>query len=283
MMLCRASSTATVAGSTFVRIRSVNRTNVVVVSFQHLLDLPSLLPQQHKQQRRMKTTIRKPKQTNRNFKKKNNKSITSPSTTTNKRTGDIILYQRNLSSNTIPKGCLWLSYGNSIYWTWYAIDFIPTVNNSSIETLHVEPWIGILGCTIAYSMSFVSWAYCSRLISKIVMTTTNSSNNNNKKNPILQIFLHTFPFMNPSTSKSLEYEIGDIQLQQDTREVREFVSSLTMKSTTGQQHQPLVSYKGHLPLHANDRKWPLGLYINNLKEDIPHKNEFLDTLLLLPR
>lgn len=173
----------------------------------------------------------------------------------------IMLYERNSEANTVPRAGLAMAYLSSFYWTWYAVDFIPHVNSSPIETLHIDPWVGIAGCTVAYAINFAACAYCKQMVSKVVLQK-------DAPNPV-HVHRHSLPFMTVS-GRPLEYEFGAALLDYNDNEVQKLLKSI---ETPGKH-----SLRGHLPLKTDDRRWPLGLYINEIS-DIKNKDLFLDTLL----
>ena len=175
----------------------------------------------------------------------------------------VILYERDPESNHSPRAVLGLAYFSSIYWTWYAIDFIPAVNSSPIDTLHIQPWWGVAACTVAYAINFAAGAYCKFMVSKVVLQT-------DATHPV-HVYRHSLPFMMPS-SKPMEYSYGDATLDYHTTEVQKLMDAI---GAGQQQRQPIT---GHLSLQLKDRKFPLALYLTSTN-DIKDKDLFLDTLL----
>ena len=91
---------------------------------------------------------------------------------------ETILYERNGNQyNIMPRSALFVSLFNTIYWSWYVLDFIPAVNNasSSIEMIHVNPTIGYVGIGLGVIMNSITLLYPTLLISKITVVSSSSS------------------------------------------------------------------------------------------------------------
>mmetsp|Transcript_22002 Transcript_22002/g.61191 ORF Transcript_22002/g.61191 Transcript_22002/m.61191 type:complete len:244 (+) Transcript_22002:117-848(+) len=78
-----------------------------------------------------------------------------------------ILYQRDPRRNGLPKASFLVSSMNSMYWLWYVFDFIPAVNASPIEDLHVDPIYGFGGLGLSILIQSVFTFYPLSLVSKI--------------------------------------------------------------------------------------------------------------------
>lgn len=181
----------------------------------------------------------------------------------------VILYERDPGSNNPPRAILGLAYFSSFYWTWYAIDFIPTVNNSSIDLLHIQPWWGVAACTVAYAVNIAAGAYCKAMVSKVVLQT-------DAANPV-HIYRHSLPFMMASSKTPLECGYGQATLDYNTTEVQKLIDVIHQEPGQ-QQQQPAVPVNGHLALQIKGRRFPLALYLTSTN-DIKNKDLFLDTLL----
>jgi len=216
-------------------------------------------------QRSMTTTT-----TTTNSDKDKNNNTNNDNNTSDKNT--IVLYERDASANAKPRAVLAMTYFSSIYWTWYAIDFIPHVNQSPIDSLHIEPWWGVLGCTVAYTMNAAAVAYAKTMISKVELKADASQ-------PI-HIYRHSLPFMTPSTSKPLTYHVGDAALDYNTQEVQHLMTTLTSSSSSSSKNglgsDPGI--EGHLTLNLKDRRWPLGFFFTSVN-DVKDPDMFLETLL----
>ena len=181
----------------------------------------------------------------------------------------VILYERDPGSNNPPRAILGLAYFSSFYWTWYAIDFIPTVNNSSIELLHIQPWWGVAACTVAYAVNIAAGAYCKAMVSKVVLQADAAK-------PV-HIYRHSLPFMIASSKAPIECGYGQATLDYNTTEVQNLIDVIHHEPGQQEQH-PSVPVSGHLALQIKDRKFPVALYLTST-DDIKNKDLFLDTLL----
>jgi hypothetical protein len=181
----------------------------------------------------------------------------------------VVLYERNPDANRLPRGALAVTYFMSTYWTWYAVDFIPSVNNSPLEYIHVSPWVGVGGCTLSYAVTFAACLYCKQMVSRVVLQKDSAK-------PV-HVYLHSLPFMMAS-SKPVQYAYGDASLDYNSDDVQKLMTALDTRQDYNSQ---TTSVAGHLPLKTQDRKFPLGIYLTSTG-DVKDKEVFLETLLFAP-
>lgn len=147
----------------------------------------------------------------------------------------IVLYERNTERNKLPRAAFGFSIVNTTYWLWYALDFIPTVNSSPIDDLHIDPMIGVGGVVLGLLINTVTGLYPASLVSKLSYSRTTNS---------LYLWGHDlFPWMRPqsnTTTQPTEYPLGTL--------------TIANKSSNDAQrllNDPL-SYQGHLGLKEEE-------------------------------
>lgn len=80
---------------------------------------------------------------------------------------EVLIYQRENNRATFPRAVLALSTFNSTYWVWYTFDFIPSVNHSPLDQIHVDPTFGYIGIFLGLTIQAASIFYPLRMVSKI--------------------------------------------------------------------------------------------------------------------
>jgi len=155
-----------------------------------------------------------------------------------------ILYQRDPRRNGLPKASFLVSSMNSMYWLWYVFDFIPAVNASPIEDLHVDPIYGFGGLGLSILIQSVFTFYPLSLVSKIgyraspaiaIATATadrSSTGSPNKKKNTTQheqrdilVWKHTLPLLHTS-QKPLVFPVGGITMDKTSDDTRKILEEL---------------------------------------------------------
>lgn len=171
----------------------------------------------------------------------------------------ILLYQRNgQEADFHPKLALTATYITSLYWTWYAIDFLPAIS----RVADVNPYWGIGACVLGYGTMGVAAAYARSMVSKVELDDQTNT---------IRVYQHTLPFMQPSKEHS-EYPHGEARLDLNSEEVKTLIRNMETGSTT---------LKGHLPLQLQDRSRPLSVYMTSMA-DIKDLDLFQKSLIVLP-
>lgn len=153
-----------------------------------------------------------------------------------------------------PRVILGLASFHTLYWSWYVVDFMPAVNQSPLEHLHIDPVVGYVGMFFSIFVNFGAALYPWSLISGMGIRGTKE----------LCVFTHTTPLMRPA-KKGVVYEIGDVCMDPSTEETKKIVETL---------EGDLASYRGFVALKANRRRLPYLLQIQD-------SNEILDSWTLL--
>jgi hypothetical protein len=152
-----------------------------------------------------------------------------------------------------PRVILGLASFHTLYWSWYVFDFIPAVNQSPLQNLHIDPVVGYVGMLFSLFVNLGAALYPYSLVSSIGL-----------KGGELCVFCHSLPAMKPA-NKGVMYEIGHVTMDPSTEETKKIVDTL---------HGDLSAFRGFVALKANRRRLPYLLQIEN-------SNEVLDSWRLL--
>jgi hypothetical protein len=166
-----------------------------------------------------------------------------------------ILYQRNTDRNTIPRAAFGASVFNTVYWLWYSLDFIPAVNASPIEDLHIDPAMGFGGLALGLMINSVTFLYPMSLISKLAYSPSTQT---------WHLWKHELPLIRPSTTP-VSYSLGDLKMDPSSSETKNILDGLNGN---------LTKYRGHLGISAEDKNIPFLL-------EIREPTEVMDSDLLL--
>ena len=159
------------------------------------------------------------------------------------------LYKRTPDQMFKPRIVLGLSSFHTLYWLWYVIDFIPTVNASPQEYLHIDPVVGAVGIILALFCNLGSLLYPWSLISRIGVQGNR-----------ICVFGHSLPTTAPA-EKGVAYEYGEVFMDPSSHETKRILDKGEF-------------VKGFIALKAADRRLPYLLQIQDTAE-------VLDSLTLL--
>lgn len=136
-----------------------------------------------------------------------------------------VLYQNHEPRLQLMRSCLAVSSLHTVYWLWYSLDFVPTVNQSPLPDLHIDPMVPLAGLAAATILQAAAALYPKRLVHKLTYRPGTQQ---------LVLYNYTLPFVRPApVGKAMPPE----QLPLDT-------SLLDVD---------LFSFKGHLAIGAS---WP---------------------------
>ena len=147
------------------------------------------------------------------------------------------LYQRNKDRITMPRTALGLSALNTAYWLWYTLDFIPAVNESSMENLHIDPRIGWGALGLGIGINLVTALYPSLLISRMDYDSSNKQ---------FLVYRHQLPFLKEST-RAAPFVLGDLTIDPTDGD---------LKKILGDYQGDWSKYKGHLALKPKHHTLP---------------------------
>jgi hypothetical protein len=228
--------------------------------------------QQQQQQRSFRLAAAK-KEEKEDEQDNNNKKINN--------NNDILLYERNPQAIMAPRFGLAVAYCHTLYWVWYTVDFVPTVNASPIIDFHVNPMLGKVCCVVALAINIAGAVFVPQQVSKI--TYHNSQKASARDDTPISVYYHTLPFMMASTQPT-KYGLGEVSLNTTSDQVNHLVDILQKKQDDEQQQQQQQHFP---PVHIHLKSvnllfgvfpLPIGLYMTRL-EDIKDPVLFLNVLL----
>jgi hypothetical protein len=168
----------------------------------------------------------------------------------------MIIYQRSTNRVAFPRAVLALSTFNSTYWLWYTLDFIPTVNASSLDQIHIDYTFGFLGMAISLTLQAATLVYPQRLVSKIQYDPSTQD---------LTIFNHDVPTIWAS-SFSRTYPLGTVSLDAGSADAKQLVNEQEL-------------FRGALALKVHKNQWmPLLVDLQD-DDDLPDPALFTKILV----
>lgn len=198
-----------------------------------------------------------------------------------------LLYQRNSNRNALPRASFLVSSLNSIYWVWYVIDFVPAVNASPIEDLHIDPIFGFGGLGLSILIQSAFTLYPLSLVSKIAhraspstsslklnsASTQKTKKSDSQKEQEILVWKHTLPFLQTSL-KPLTIPLGKITMDKASDDTRKILEDLG---------GDLGKYEGHLGLNRVSDKENKNSYTINfpLLVEIRNSSEVYNSELML--
>lgn len=175
----------------------------------------------------------------------------------------VTLYTRNTERNLLPRTAFGMSALNTAYWMWYTLDFIPTVNASPIESIHIDPRVGWGALALGVAINSVTAFYPLSLVAKLEYLPTTQQ---------LQVYRHRLPFLNPSPKPTV-HNLGDLSMDPASRDTKQILDTV---------RGGISKYEGHLGLIVRDSSLPLLLEIRESSQEI-HNDEILLQALLNPQ
>ncbi|CAJ1931916.1 unnamed protein product [Cylindrotheca closterium] len=171
-----------------------------------------------------------------------------------------LLYERDSERNKLPQAALAFSILNSSYWMWYTVDFIPTINNSPIDDLYVNPMIGIGGVTLGLLINLVTGLYPFSLVSKLGYAP---------KDQQLHVWKHDlFPLIKQAKEPKI-YSLGTLKFHTASNDTQDLLKDSS-------------TYTGHLGLQANDERLPMLMEVRE-KGELKDPQLLLQAMLLDPK
>lgn len=171
-----------------------------------------------------------------------------------------LLYLRDSEHNLLPRAAMGFSSLNTIYWTWYTLDFIPAINHSPIESLHVNPMIGWGALALGVAINGLAAFYPNSLVSKVEFRPGTKE---------LMVYGHSLPFVGFSSQPRI-YPLGEISLDPASSDIKKILQ--TYKGD-------IRKYTGHLPLLITDKTIPWLLEVRDGNEEIHNGEVLLQALL----
>lgn len=162
--------------------------------------------------------------------------------------GAVVLFRRNPELTLLRTGVGFSSF-HTCYWLWYVTEFIPLVNSSPAEQLHIDPTLGAVGLLFSIAIQTLFFVYPTRLVSKLEYV---------EKTRKLRLYAHRTPWVRPS-SKPVEVPVGDIAMDTASEETKKILD---------QHHGEIQDFVGHVgigpPPGAKKKLWSLFPYMSYL-------------------
>jgi hypothetical protein len=181
---------------------------------------------------------------------------------------EIVLYQRARGRESLVRSGLAFSSFHSAYWLWYNTFFIPAVNQAPMESLHVDPMIGVVGMVFATVLQTIFFVYPTFLVSKITYQPPTSS----VEDGMIGVYTHTIPGVY-ARKQGKAFLIGDIVMDPSSNDAKQITQDLK---------GDWLQFRGHVAIAGKGgTQWPP--YLIDLRdagpEDVPEPNLLLEALL----
>jgi hypothetical protein len=186
----------------------------------------------------------------------------------------VTLYERNPQAIIAPRFGLGVAYCHTLYWVWYTLDFVPTVNASPIIEFHVNPMLGKVCCVVALAINIAGAVFVPQQVARITYSKAP------RDDTPVHVYYHTLPFMVAST-QPIKYGLGEVALNTTSDQVNQLVEVLQNHHEGSQPQQPFKQVHIHLKsvsLLFGIFPLPVGLYMTSL-DDIKDPIMFLNVLL----
>lgn len=176
------------------------------------------------------------------------------------RDDDIVLFKTKPSRAKFPRSVLAISSLNSVYWTWYVVDFAPSIQSiTGISAAQADNTVGYLGLGLSVFMSLGSMLYPKSLVTEISVRRKNGFDS------ALVVKTYDLPFVFRS-KKTTIYPIGNLVID-SPNDVTKIIT---------QYGGDIAKFPGHLALHAESKY--TNLLMNLSKDSV---DEVFDRVLLL--
>ena len=192
---------------------------------------------------------------------KNPESSLLPSSNEDGNDDRTLLYERNTSRNMPFQAFFGVSVFNTIYWIWYTVDFVPAVNASPIEDLHIDPAVGLGGIGLGLLINSFTVLYPLSTISRLEYSPNQAT---------WYLWGHSFPFLGPSKGLPKEYPLGDLTMDRTSKDTLKILTS------------GLNSYAGHIGILVKGSKFPYLMEIKDQQTELPGDTDMLLQGLLNP-
>jgi len=170
------------------------------------------------------------------------------------------------------------------YWLYYNTVFVPTVNASPMEQLHIDPTLGVAGMVFAIAIQAVFFVYPTRLVSKLEYCAIGGGDDNKRRqqqdDELLRIYTHTLPFVNPSDEPAAVLRVGQIRLDP---------SSTDTETILNDHGGDMAEFRGHVALGVSPdspakKIWSFLPYMSYLldirqPENVPEPELLLQVLI----
>lgn len=172
---------------------------------------------------------------------------------------EIVLYEKTPGHLRLVRSGFGFSCFHSLYWIWYAVDFVPTVNAAQMSELHVGPVIPTIGVFFAFIVQAIFTGYPLRLVSKLSWRPVSRE---------FLVYKHSLPLITPAKKASV-HEVGEVRIDPASKEARHI-------ATQGQLH----NFAGMVTIGKTGQWPPFLIDIRNPSE--VREPEILLEILLEP-
>lgn len=172
-----------------------------------------------------------------------------------------LIYQRDPKRTLFPRSLLAGSILHSSYWTWYILDFVPALNNSPIEALHVDPTISYCGFVISVLMLGGSVLYPRYLVGEVSLE-------DDKK----VVKCYSLPFV------TLENDGMKIKNDSDDAEDSIHIDEISLDARRKLRDEHIF-VRGHIPIIKEGMKGHMLLDIKEERNEIKDKKGLAAFLL----
>ena len=174
------------------------------------------------------------------------------------------LYQRDPDRVKIPRAAFGVSFLNTCYWLWYSLDFIPAVNASPVEDLHIDPMIGYGALGLGIAINVMTALYPSLLVARLDYHEMENR---------VHLYRYKLPFVIQASTPTV-YRLGEVKI--DT-------SDADLKKILEEYNGDWSRFKGHLALKVNGRSLPLLMDVQNANEEVKNGGEDLLQIMVRPK
>jgi hypothetical protein len=169
------------------------------------------------------------------------------------------LYQRDGDRMVLPRAAVGISTVNTTYWLWYALDFIPAVNATPMQHLHIDPKIGWGALALGVAINALTALYPAMLVERLDYDPLRNQ---------LRVYRYGLPLL--LSPYSTNYPLGEISITPSDSE---------LKKILGEYQGDWTRYKGHLALQRKGKHIPLLMEIQNGRQEVPNGEALLQAML----
>ena len=110
-----------------------------------------------------------------------------------------LLFEGSREKFALMRTGLGFSCFHTAYWLWYTTEFIPNVNASPMQNLHVEPAVGWAGFVFGLAIQAVFFVYPKRLVSRLTYRPAGFVSDGMAAPAQVSIYTHQLPLIQPAT------------------------------------------------------------------------------------
>lgn len=159
---------------------------------------------------------------------------------------------------------------HTAYWIWYVTSFIPHVNATPNEFLHIDPTLGLVGLLFSIAVQTVFFVYPTRLVSKLTY---------DEHTQRLMVYTHNLPLVIPSSTPSANVPVGQIVMDPASDDTQAILDK---------HYGDIQQFVGHVgvgpPAGSRTKLWSLFPYMSYLVDvrqpsNVPEPDLLLQLML----